>query len=189
MPKEIIFTICVVGVQLWLNATTIGALIFYFGQKDLITELHKQRLEALHGYCEGKMLPLDLRDKIFKHLEFQHRKKVENKAALSMDLPKSLAIKVAECKYKAVLDKCMARGQLFCGCPPQFVNDLLLRLHVVYLMLGEEIVRQHDAPRELIFVFHGAAEVQSYIQILYACVRVNDFVSGKRCLHPSLLSR
>jgi hypothetical protein len=157
--EEIVFTICVVGVQLWLNATTIGALIFYFGRKDLVTETQKRRIEALHAYFESKMLPLDLREKVYNHVEFQHRKKVENKAALSMELPKSLAVKVADCKYKALLEKCMARGQLFSGCNNQFINDLLIRLHVVYLMLGEEIAKKQDASRELVFVLHGAAEV------------------------------
>jgi hypothetical protein len=156
---EHLFTITVIIVQVWLTSKITGTLIFYFGQKDLATEAHKERLEALHAYCETKMLTLDLRDKIFKHVEFQHKKKVENKVALSMVLPKSLAVKVAECKYKSVMEKCTARRQLFDGCHSQFISDLLLRMHVVYLMLGEEIAKKHDAARELVFVLYGAAEV------------------------------
>ncbi len=76
-----------------------------------------------------------------------------------MELPKAIAIKVADSKFKAVLDKCMARGRLFDGCHQQFINDLMVRLNVVYLMLGEEIAKQHDATRELVFLLHGAAEI------------------------------
>jgi ankyrin repeat protein len=74
-------------------------------------------------------------------------------------LPKSLEIKVANSKFRSVMDRCTARGQVFSTCNPQFLNALLTRLRLVFLMPNEQIFKKGDLPRELCFVFRGACAI------------------------------
>ena len=48
----------------------------------------------------------------------------------SADTGRSLAIKLVDCKYRGVIEKCTPRGQIFFGCDPQFLNALLMKLQV-----------------------------------------------------------
>mmetsp|Transcript_52630 Transcript_52630/g.138160 ORF Transcript_52630/g.138160 Transcript_52630/m.138160 type:complete len:327 (+) Transcript_52630:1-981(+) len=65
-------------------------------------------------------------------------------------------IKVSECKYRDVVEKCTARGEIFHGCEPQFLSALLMKLNVVFYMANEEVFKKDDMSRELCFVLHGA---------------------------------
>ncbi len=47
-----------------------------------------------------------------------------------MVLPKSLELKVADCKYRSVIDKCAVRGNIFFGCDKSFLSAMLVKLKV-----------------------------------------------------------
>ncbi len=68
-------------------------------------------------------------------------------------------MKLVDCKYRSVLDKCTPRGQVFFGCDPKFLNALLMKLKVLYYMPGEEIFKKGDVSRELCLVLHGACHL------------------------------
>ncbi len=69
---------------------------------------------------------------------------------------RSLAIKLCSCKYRSVLDKCTARGEIFSRCNPQFLNTLMMRLQPVFYMPNEEVIKKDDLSRELCLVLKGA---------------------------------
>ena len=71
----------------------------------------------------------------------------------------SLAIRVSQCKYLEVLEKCTHRGEIFFGCDQQFINALLMKLKVVFYMPNEEILKKDDLARELCFVLNGACHL------------------------------
>ena len=71
-------------------------------------------------------------------------------------LNRSLAIKVSNCKYRGVIDKCTGRGEVFFGCSPQFLNALIMKLKLVFYMPNEEIFRKDDLSRQLGLVLKGA---------------------------------
>ncbi len=69
---------------------------------------------------------------------------------------RSLAIKVSNCKYRGLLDRCTVRGEIFNGCNPQFLNTMIMKLKLVFFMPNEEIFKKDDLARELALVHHGA---------------------------------
>ena len=56
--------------------------------KDPTAIAHKREMEELQQFVEGKHLPQDLANRVVKHFEFQHQKAVENRASLSVQLPR-----------------------------------------------------------------------------------------------------
>ena len=72
---------------------------------------------------------------------------------------RSLAIKVSNCKYRGVIDKCTVRGEVFYGCSPQFLNALLMKLKLVFYMPNEEIFKKDDLSRQLALVLKGACHL------------------------------
>ena len=72
---------------------------------------------------------------------------------------RSLAIKVSNCKYRHVIDRCTTRGEVFHGCNHQFLNTLLMKLKLVFFMPNEEIFKKDDLARELTLVHHGACYI------------------------------
>ncbi len=69
---------------------------------------------------------------------------------------RSLAIKVSNCKYRGVIDKCTTRGEVFFGCSAQFLNALVMKLSLVFYMPNEEIFKKDDLSRQLGLVLKGA---------------------------------
>ena len=56
----------------------------------------------------------------------EHRKNVQNSVLTVKDLPQSLSIKVANAKYKGMLEKSSLRGKSFQGCSKPFFNTLAI---------------------------------------------------------------
>lgn len=68
---------------------------------------------------------------------------------------RSLAIKVCNCKYRVVMEKCTGRGQVFFGCSPQFLNIFVMKLKLVFYMPSEEIIKKDDLSHQLCLVLKG----------------------------------
>ena len=124
-------------------------------RRDLVEEDYQKRVNIVQQFLQLKAIPLDLRRQVLNYLQFQHRKNVSN-SVLAMDLPRSLAIKVANAKYSSMLEKCALRGKPFTNCKPAFFNSLATMLKTVHVMPGEEVARHNEIPRELYFVFIGS---------------------------------
>ncbi len=113
------------------------------------------------------------------------RDQVENKSAASVSLPRALEVKVAEAKYRTVLDKCTARGQFLAGCNPQFLSALLVKLKVVFLMLGEEIVKKVRQAAPACTQDHVHACIK-YVRQRASCHDVSSDLAQISCLHARL---
>jgi hypothetical protein len=80
-------------------------------------------------------------------------------SARVVSITRSLAIKVLNCKYRAVIDKCTLRGEVFAGCSPQFLNAIMMRLKLVFYMPNEEVFKKDDLSRQLALVLKGACHL------------------------------
>ena len=81
-------------------------------RRDLVEEDYKKRVIIVEQFLQAKQIPGDLRSQVLNYLQFQHRKNVSN-SVLALELPRSLAIKVANAKYSSMLEKCALRGKPF----------------------------------------------------------------------------
>ena len=108
---EILLSFAVIAAQVLQTGVIYGTIINYMNERDPVEEAHKKQMEDLHTFLDSKQLPSDLRERIVKHFEFQHKKAIENKSS-RVDLPRSLEIKVANYKYRSVVAGCTARGQV-----------------------------------------------------------------------------
>ena len=57
------------------------------------------------------------------------------------------------------MDKCTARGEVFSGCSPQFLNALMMRLQLVFYMPNEEVFKKDDLSRQVCLVLKGACHL------------------------------
>lgn len=97
---EMVWSMFTMALQIYMNALILGTLLNFLVQKDPVQEAYKKKIDDLHVFMEAKHIPSELRERIYKHFQFQHQKNVQNKAAASVTLPRSLQIKVADAKYK-----------------------------------------------------------------------------------------
>ncbi|KAK3251628.1 hypothetical protein CYMTET_39030 [Cymbomonas tetramitiformis] len=146
--------------QMVLSAYILGTLFHYLSQKDTTIEDFKKPIQQLEIFMSSKKLPTDLRTRLRRHFNFQCSKQIANKASKSIELPRSIEIKVAKCQYGEVLQKCVQRnGGIFYSCIDQFLSALLICLRPLYLMPGEEVAHEGQMARELMFVFKGMVQV------------------------------
>jgi len=116
-------------------------------------------MEQLRNFMESKSVPSDLHQRIVKYYQFQHQKNRQLEAAGQVNLPKSLMIKVANANYRDLIDRCASSGRPFYGCKEQLFNTLLVKLSMVHVMPGDEVVQKDDISRELYFVRDGSVLV------------------------------
>ena len=74
-------------------------------------------------------------------------------------LTRTLEIKVANKMFREYVQRNCTRGQAFFKCEANFVNALICMLQEVYLMPGEEFIRQGDVARQLYFVADGVVKL------------------------------
>ena len=78
---------------------------------------------------------------------------------------RSLAIKLSNCKYRGVIDKCTGRGEALFGCSQQFLNALVMKLRLVFYMPNEEIFQKDDLSRQLGLVLKGACHLMEEYKV------------------------
>ena len=144
--------------KLCCNLNT-GTLLNYLVRRDAVEEAHKQTIEQICNFMESKGIPSELHQRVVNYYQFQHKKNRELEAARLINLPKSLMIKVANANYRDLIDKCASPGRPFYGCKEQLVNALLVKLSMVHVMPGDEVVQKDDISRELYFVRDGSVLV------------------------------
>ena len=108
---------------------------------------------------DSKGIPAELHQRVVNYYQFQHKKNRELEAARLINLPKSLMIKVANANYRDLIDRCANPGRPFYGCKEQLVNAILVKLSMVHVMPGDDIVHKDDISRELYFLRDGAVQV------------------------------
>ena len=157
--SEMVFAVVVMVVQTYITALILGTLLNYLVQRNPVEEEYQKKMDSTRQYLQGKKIPLDLQERVFAYFEFQHRKNVQNSVLTVKDLPQSLSIKVANAKYKGMLEKTSLRGKSFQGCSKPFFNTLATLLKTVHVMPGEEVVRRDEIPRELYMVHVGSLSI------------------------------
>eukprot|EP00960_Hanusia_phi_P033536 750499-Hanusia_phi.AAC.10 len=108
--------------QVYLQGLILGTLLNYLVRKDPSAEAHKEHMERVRQFMSAKQIPLELQERVNEYYEFQYTKNLQNRAGTTMDLPRSLKIKVAEANYRTIMDKCATRGKLMNGCNHKFFN-------------------------------------------------------------------
>jgi len=158
---EMIFSLMVMLLQVYISALILGTLLNYLVRKDPQEEAHKQQMANVRLFMDQKNIPHELHDRVNRYYQFRFKKDKQNSvSSLSqIHLPKSLRIKVANAKYRAIVDKCVTAGRALAGCNGQFINAMLVKLHVSHVMPGDDIVKRDEIPRELYFVLSGAVQM------------------------------
>ena len=154
---EMVFSLMVMLAQVYISALILGTLLNYLVRKDPQEEAHKQHMVNVRLFMDQKNIPQELYQRVELYLEFQFEKNRKN--AVDVELPKSLRIKVANAKYREIVDKCVTAGRAFAGCKDQFLNAMLVKLHVSHFMSGDFVVKRDDIPRDLYFVLTGSVQV------------------------------
>jgi len=154
---EMVFSLMVMLAQVYISALILGTLLNYLVRKDPQEEAHKQHMVNVRLFMDQKNIPQELHQRVDLYLEFQFEKNRQN--AVDVELPKSLRIKVANANYREIVDKCVTSGRAFAGCKDQFLNAMLVKLHVSHVMSGDPVVKRDDIPRDLYFVLTGSVQV------------------------------
>jgi len=156
---EMVFSLMVMLMQVYISALILGTLLNYLVRKDPQEEAHKQQMVNVRLFMDQKNIPQELHQRVDLYLDFQFQKNRQNAVSSLVDLPKSLRIKVANANYREIVDKCVTAGRAFAGCKDQFLNAMLVKLHVSHIMSGDHVVKRDDLPRELYFVLSGSVQV------------------------------
>jgi len=156
---EMVFSLMVMLMQVYISALILGTLLNYLVRKDPQEEAHKQQMANVRLFMDQKNIPQELHQRVDLYLEFQFKKNRQNAVSSLIDLPKSLRIKVANANYREIVDKCVTAGRAFAGCKDQFLNAMLVKLHVSHVMSGDHVVQRDDLPLELYFVLSGSVQV------------------------------
>jgi hypothetical protein len=162
---EMVLAITVQFVSVYVAAYVLGTLMYYVltAQKDVIKELHTKTMLHLEAFMEERQLPLATRKRLVRYFRFQYKKAVQRRAS-AVKLPPALDVKVANARFRPVLEKCCKQGHgrergPFWGCSPQFLNYMVTKLRLVFLMPGDKFQRAADMVLELCFVSSGYVEV------------------------------
>ena len=156
---EMVFSLMVMLMQVYISALILGTLLNYLVRKNPQEEAHKQQMVNVRLFMDQKKIPQELHQRVDLYLNFQFQKNRQNAVSSLIDLPKSLRIKVANANYREIFDKCVTAGRAFAGCKDQFLNAILVKLHVSHVMSGDHVVKRDDLPRELYFVLSGSVQV------------------------------
>ncbi len=169
VPKstfEMVLAIIVQFVSIYVAAYVLGTLMYYLltAQKDVIKESHTKTMSHLEAFMEERQLPLATRKRLVQYFSFQYKKAVQRRASVAVKLPHALDVKVANARFRPALEKCCKQGHgrergPFWGCSPQFLNYMVTKLRLAFLMPGDQFQRAADMVLELCFVSSGYVEV------------------------------
>lgn len=107
-----------------------GTLFHYLVAKDEAMESFQRQLAGVQSFLNDRHLPNHLKQRVLQYVDFRFVKS-RDKYVESVDLPKSLELRVASAQYKSVLDTNMGSGAPLRGCNEQFMSHLLISLHEV----------------------------------------------------------
>lgn len=157
---EMVFSIAVILMQIVFTAAILGTLFHYILQTDLVAEAHLAKMSSLERFMEMQLLPEDLRHQLRSFFNFQYVKARENQAG-SVELPRSLAMQVASCQFKDLMDRCAQRNGIFYRSSEQFLEVIMTLLTEQWKLPGEELMAKGAMSRELCFVASGTLELWS----------------------------
>ncbi|XP_068661937.1 potassium channel KOR1-like [Aristolochia californica] len=150
--REMIFIMIFVSFDMILGAYLIGNMtaLIVKGSK---TERFRDKMTDLIKYMNRNKLGKDIRDQIKGHVRLQYESNY-TEASVLQDIPISIRAKISQNLYKPFIEKV----PLFEGCSPEFINQIVIRLHEEYFLPGEVILEQGNAVDQIYFVCHGILE-------------------------------
>ncbi|EPS72922.1 hypothetical protein M569_01827, partial [Genlisea aurea] len=147
--REMIFVMVYVSFDMILGAYLIGNMtaLIVKGSK---TERYRDKMTDLMKYMNRNRLGRELRDQIKGHLRLQYESGYAD-AAVLRDIPISIRAKISQTLYKSYVENV----PLFSGCSPEFINQIVTRVHEEFFMPGELIMEQGNAVEHLYIVCDG----------------------------------
>ncbi|XP_042480826.1 LOW QUALITY PROTEIN: potassium channel SKOR-like, partial [Macadamia integrifolia] len=152
--RKMIFIMFFVSFDRILGAYLIGNMtaLFVKGSK---TERFRDKMTDLIKYMNRNRLGKDIRNQIKGHLSLQYESSyIEDEGAVLQDIPVSIRAKISHKIYKPFIDKV----PLFQGCSPEFINQIVIKLHEEFFLPGEVIMEQGNVVDQIYFVCHGVLE-------------------------------
>ena len=98
---------------------------------DTSFEEYKSMGTMLQQFGKDRQLPVRLQLRMMAYLEFQYTKMSKHYGSRSINLPRTLLMRVVTCQFKKVVDTCTVRGAPLNECNPQFFTLILLNLREV----------------------------------------------------------
>ncbi|XP_019052297.1 PREDICTED: potassium channel SKOR-like isoform X2 [Nelumbo nucifera] len=150
--REMIFIMIFVSFDMVLSAYLIGNMtaLIVKGSK---TERFRDKMADLMKYMNRNRLGKDIRNQIKGHLRLQYESSYTDAAVLK-DIPVSIRSKISQRIYKPFIE----HVSLFKGCSPEFINQIVTKLHEEFFLPGEVILDQGNVVDQLYFVCHGVLE-------------------------------
>ncbi|XP_021854938.2 potassium channel SKOR isoform X1 [Spinacia oleracea] len=150
--REMIFIMIYVSFDMILGAYLIGNMtaLIVKGSK---TERFRDKMTEVMKYMNRNRLNRDLRNQIKGHLRLQYESSY-TEAAVLKDIPISLRAKISQTLYMPYIEK----APLFKGCSPEFINQIVIRVHEEFFLPGEVILEQGNVVDQLYFICHGLLE-------------------------------
>ena len=107
-----------------------GTLFHYLVAKDEALEAYRRQMARVSEFMNDRDLPNHLRNRVFQYLQLTYEKSKESYGS-DIDLPRSMALRIVNCQYRAIVDTCAVIGAPLRGCNEQFMSHLLLVLREV----------------------------------------------------------
>lgn len=153
--QECVVFIIVMCYHACLSAFILGTMFHHLMRKNPAEEALTQLQHDLTIFSCHWALPSRLQAKLLSFIKFQHQK---GWSTSTFSLPRSMEIQVADALFRPTIEKSWLAGGLLDGCSPQYLDTLLMSLHEVYLMPGEEVLRAGQSSMQLCFVVSGSVE-------------------------------
>ncbi|KAG9443949.1 hypothetical protein H6P81_015289 [Aristolochia fimbriata] len=150
--REMIFIMIFVSFDMILGAYLVGNMtaLIVKGSK---TEKFRDKMTDLIKYMNRNSLGKDIRDQIKGHVRLQYESSY-TEASVLQDIPISIRAKISQNLYKPIIEKV----PLFEGCSPEFINQIVIRLHEEFFLPGEVVLEQGNAVDQIYFVCYGILE-------------------------------
>ncbi|WCJ25172.1 Potassium channel SKOR [Euphorbia peplus] len=150
--REMIFVMIYVSFDMVLGAYLIGNMtaLIVKGSK---TEKFRDKMTDLIKYMNRNKLGRNLRNQIKGHVRLQYESSY-TEAAVLQDIPVSIRAKISQTLYMPYLEKV----PLFKDCSPEFIAQIVSKLHEEFFLPGEVILEQGSVVDQLYFVCHGVLE-------------------------------
>ncbi|KAL2898679.1 Potassium channel SKOR [Bienertia sinuspersici] len=150
--REMIFIMIYVSFDMVLGAYLIGNMtaLIVKGSK---TERFRDKMAEVMKYMYRNRLNRDLCNQIKSHLRLQYESSY-TEASILKDIPISLRAKISQSLYLPYLEN----APLLKGCSPEFINQIVTKVHEEFFLPGEVIFEQGNVVDQLYFVCHGFLE-------------------------------
>ncbi|CAM6092005.1 unnamed protein product [Calypogeia fissa] len=153
-PREMIFVMIFVSFDMILGAYLIGnmtALIV----KGSNTERFRDKMTTLIKYMNRNGLPRNIRRQMKNHIRLQFESgTMGDDDDILEDLPVSIRTKVAQALYSHIIENV----NIFKGCSPEFLSEIVGRVSEEYFLPGEVVISQGGASDQFYIICYGILE-------------------------------